>query len=186
MFNKNFKLICTVVGLVAVLVMGLAMPGVTQQNPLSRASVVGAINNALAATLTAAEGDIFDTDNAKFYSDTRVAFAYVPLHPASRSYQTLEQNLYKLRTGEDLNVTVGAFYMPEDIPNFVRAGTYTLRLINKDKAVLVNQAGQEVFAAMVQVDRTEGKLDPKAWRMTVTNPRLIIHLFSVVTIIIEW
>jgi hypothetical protein len=32
MFKKNLKLIATAIGLVAVLVMGLAMPGATQQS----------------------------------------------------------------------------------------------------------------------------------------------------------
>jgi hypothetical protein len=186
MFKKNLKLIATAIGLVTVLVMGLAMPGATQQNPLSRASVVNAISNAVAATLTAAEGDVFDTENAKFYSDARMAFALIPLNPSSRSYQVLEQNLYKLRTDEDLNVTVAAFYVPEDVPSFVKAGTYIMKLMNRSKAVLVDQEGREAFSGSVRIERTEGKLDPKAWWLFITNPRLIIHLFSVVTIIYEW
>lgn len=69
MFSKKFKLFGTMVGLVAVLAMGLAMPGVTQQeNPLSRQGVVNAVNEALGAALTAAEGDILDPDNATFIS----------------------------------------------------------------------------------------------------------------------
>lgn len=186
MFKKNLKLLAMMVGLVTVLMVGLAMPGVTQQNPLSRANIVNAINSAVAATLTAAEGDVFDTGNAKFYSDTRMAFAYIPLHPSSRSYQALEQNLYKLRTDEDLNITVGAFYVPEDIPGFVKAGTYLMKLVNRSKAVLIDQGGNEAFLGSVKVERTEGKLDPKAWWLFVTNPRIIIHILSVVTIIIEW
>lgn len=183
---KNLKLLAMTVGLVAVLVMGLAMLGVTQQNTLSRANVVNAISNAIAATLTAAEGDVFDTDNAKFYSDPRVAFAFIPLHPSSRSYQALEQNLYRLRTDENLNITVGAFYVPEDVPGFVKAGTYIMKLVNRSKAVLMNQEGKEVFSGSVQVERTEGKLDPKAWWLFITNPKITIHIFSAITITIEW
>ncbi len=190
MFNKNFKLIYTAIGLVAVLVMGLAMPGVTQQNPLSRASVVGAINNAVAATLTAAEGDIWDTDNARFYSDPRATFVYIPLHPASRSLRFLEENVQLLLTGDDLNVTIAAFHIPEDIPSFIlKAGTYSLKLMNRYKAVFVNQEGRAVFVAKVQVDEG-GKFNATACPTTLTvinpNGKIVIKIFCVCEIIVEW
>ncbi len=178
MFNGNFKLICSVVGLMAVLVMGLAMPGVTQQNPLSRANVVNAISNAVAATLTAAEGDIFDTDNAKFYSGTKMSFAYIPLHPASRSLQVLNENLDRLFAGENLNVNLGAFYIPDAIPGFfLKPGSYLLKLVNKDRVAFVDSQGLEVFyASKVEAKDTRGQPGPfSSWKLTVDdNPSLII------------
>ncbi len=187
MFNKNFKLIYTAIGLVAVLVMGLAMPGVTQQNPLSRASVVGAINNALAATLTAAEGDIFDTDNAKFYSDTRIAFAYIPLKESSRSLQVLEESLNDLLAGRPVNTTISALYLPDDVPGFLKAGTYTMKLVDNTKVALVDQEGHEVFFGKVTVKDTRGQPGPFIpWQLTVSNPKITIqlHFFCKVTITI--
>ncbi len=58
MFKKNLKLIGTAIGLVAVLVMGLAMPGATQQDALTRENLVQLINRVYAPTLTASEGVI--------------------------------------------------------------------------------------------------------------------------------
>jgi hypothetical protein len=150
MFKKNLKLIATAIGLVTVLVMGLAMPGATQQNPLSRASVVNAISNVVAATLTAAEGDVFDMDNAKFYSDNRLAFAYLPLHPASRSLKLLEERLEDLFAGRAVNVEISALYLPEDVPGFLKAGTYKMKLVDRTRVVLVDQEGQEVFSGKVE------------------------------------
>ncbi len=171
MFNRKFKLLATAIGLVAVLVMGLALPGVTQQNPLSRANIVAAVNSAVAATLTAAEGDIFDTDNAKFYSDTKTAFAYIPLHPTSRSIQVLNENLDRLFAGEDLNVTIGAFYVPDTIPGFLKSGSYTLKLMNKNKAVFIDQEGREaLYATKVEIEDTRGQPGPfHSWKLTVEN-----------------
>ncbi len=191
MFTKKFKLFATAIGLMAVLLVGLAMPGVTQQNPLSRANVVNAISNAVAATLTAAEGDIFDTDNAKFYSDTRVAFAYVPLHPSSRSLQLLEQSLEDLFAGRPVNVVLSALYLPDSVPGFLKAGTYKMKLIDKTKVVLVDQEDREVFSGKVGVEDTKGKPGPfSPWQIMVSNPKatFILHFFCsvTITIIIEW
>jgi hypothetical protein len=192
MFKKNLKLIATAVGLVAVLVMGLAMPGATQQNPLSRASVVNAISNAVAATLTAAEGDVFDMDNAKFYSDNRVAFAYIPLHPASRSLKLLEERLEDLFAGRAVNVEISALYLPEDVPGFLKAGTYKMKLVDRTRVVLVDQEGQEVFSGKVEeVKDTRGQSGHFVpWQITISNPKITIqlHFFCsvTITIVIEW
>ena len=191
MFKKNLKLICTAIGLVAVLMLGLAMPGATQQNPLARANVVNAISNAVAATLTAAEGDVFDTDNAKFYSDNRVAFAYIPLHPASRSLKLLEERLEDLFAGRVLNVELSALYLPDDVPGFLKAGTYKMKLVDRTRVVLVDQEGQEVFSGKVEVEDTRGQSGHFIpWQITISNPKITIelHFFCAVTItiIIEW
>jgi hypothetical protein len=163
MFKKNLKLIATAIGLVAVLVMGLAMPGATQQNPLSRASVVNAISNAVAATLTAAEGDVFDTENAKFYSDTSVAFVYIPLHPASRSYQLFDPQ--ELLAGKVVNMTMAALFLPDNTP-FLPAGMYTLKIVDKTKYAIVDQAGKEVYSGLLLTEPTYGKPVPE-WQLIV-------------------
>jgi hypothetical protein len=87
MFKKNLKLIATAVGLVVMLVMGLAMPGVTQQpsspwTPPFRPRVPEALNQAISGTLTASKGDILDIENAAFISHPRLTSAYIPLHPS--------------------------------------------------------------------------------------------------------
>ena len=163
MFKKNLKLICTAIGLVAVLVMGLAMPGATQQNPLARANVVNAISNAVAATLTAAEGDVFDTDNAKFYSDASVAFTYIPLHQSSRSYQLFDPQ--ELLAGKVVNVTMAALFLPDNTP-FLPAGMYTLKIVDKTKYAIIDQAGKEVYSGLLLTEPTYGKPVPE-WQLIV-------------------
>jgi len=151
MLKKNLKLICTAIGLVAVLMMGLAMPGATQQNPLSRANVVNAISNALAATLTAAEGDIWDTQCTQFYSTPSFTLAFVPLHPSSRSLQML-------LTKDARNITLEALYIPEDIPGFLQAGTYLVKIedpnVNPAKILVVDQEGNIVYTTTAKIERS--------------------------------
>jgi hypothetical protein len=84
MFKKNLKLIATAIGLVTVLVMGLAMPGATQQNPLSRANVVQAVNN-IVTTLTATEGELLNPDAATFVSDIFATYTYIPIAKGATS-----------------------------------------------------------------------------------------------------
>lgn len=150
MFNRKFKLMSQAIGLVAVLVVLLALPGVTQQSPLSRQAVVQGINSALAA-LTAAEGDIWDTKCAQFYSDARVTLAFIPLHPASRSLQMLLDK-------DARNVTMESIYVPSDIPGFLRAGTYLVKVedpnVNPVKILVVDQEGNTVYTTTAKVERS--------------------------------
>jgi len=86
MFNKKFKLIATMVGLVVVLAMMLAVPGVTQQVQMpTRNQIVQGLGQLLSATLTASEGDILDVEDANFFSGSVVTWGYIPLHASSRS-----------------------------------------------------------------------------------------------------
>jgi hypothetical protein len=208
MFKKNLKLIATAVGLVAVLVMGLAVPGVTQQNPLSRASVVNAISNAVAATLTAAEGDVFDIDNAKFYSDTFAAFAYIPLHPVSRSYQLFDPQ--ELLAGKTVNMTIAALYIPDKVafppepdcfesplclPVILAAGTYVLKVVNNTKYALLDKSGKEVYRGKLRVEPTGGrpvppwgfsiKPSPSTGGTIVVSGYIEAHI-KCIYIIVEW
>lgn len=49
MLRKNLKLLATMVGLMAVLVTMLVLPGTTQQTQLSRAGILNAIQAAMGA-----------------------------------------------------------------------------------------------------------------------------------------
>lgn len=152
MFNKKFKLVVTIVGLVAVLVMGLVMTGATQQTqPLpTRNQIVQGLSQLVSATLTASEGDILDIDNVVFYTDEDTTLAYIPLHPSSKSLQLLQDLVQGEKVG---SVTVGALYLSDDW-EFFKAGVYTLKVkdkfINDDEKlgyefIAVDQEGNEIL-----------------------------------------
>lgn len=158
MFTQKFKLICSAIGLVAVLVMGLAVPGATQQNPLSRQSVVDSLAKA-SATLTASEGDIFDTNAAMFYSDTVMTLGFIPQHPASRSLALIDD----LLAGKAENVTLERLYVSEDILDrsgkpLIRKGLYTLKAVNATTIVFVDAEGTEVLRAPLHLRKLDSPL----------------------------
>jgi hypothetical protein len=97
MCKKNLKLIATAIGLVAVLVMGLAMPGATQRDALTRENLIQLINRVYAPTLTASEGIIWDTQCVSFYSSPFITFSFIPANPYSRSIE-------RIRSGDFDNV----------------------------------------------------------------------------------
>ncbi|MEM4382219.1 MAG: hypothetical protein QXX19_08330 [Candidatus Caldarchaeum sp.] len=158
--RKNLKLICTAIGLVAVLVMGLVVPGATQQIELpTRAQIVKGLSQ-LVAMLTASEGDILDVENAMFSSAPSltsrtkpnplgVTFAYIPLHPSSRSSQLLHDWLFKDEPfGDYLNL--GALYVENDFPGCpgfdrLARGIYTLKLRQDLKVVAFDSEGNELI-----------------------------------------
>lgn len=79
MLRKNLKLLVTAVGLVAVLVTLVILPGATQQTQLSRASILNAIQAAMGAQLTAAVGGQLALDAAVFFSNYYGStWAFVP------------------------------------------------------------------------------------------------------------
>jgi hypothetical protein len=106
-----------------VLVMGLAMPGATQQFQIpNRGQIVQGISQLLATTLTASEGDILYVENTIFGSSSslkpnpdNITFAYIPLHPSSRSRQLLYDWLFKDEPFGDY-LYIGAFYVESDFP----------------------------------------------------------------------
>ena len=72
----------------AVLWLTSGYPVVSQQvpQPPSRDQIVQGLEQVLAVTLTASEGDILDVEHAIFYSDPELpSVALIPLHPSSRS-----------------------------------------------------------------------------------------------------
>jgi hypothetical protein len=152
MFNKKFKLIATMVGLVGVLAMMLAVPGATQQpQPVpTRNQIVQGLSQ-MAATLTASEGDILDVENTMFSSAPSlkkpnppdITFAYIPLHPSSRSIQLLRNWLYMNEPfGDYLNL--GALYVEDDFPCGLAAGIYQLKLREDLKIVALDLEGNEL------------------------------------------
>lgn len=127
--------------------MGLAMPGVTQQIELpTRAQIVKGLSQ-LIATLTASEGDILDVENATFSSHPLMTVAYIPLHPSSRSVQLLHEWVYRDEPfGDYLNM--GAFYVESDLPGCpgfdrLMKGIYHLKLRNDLKVVAFDTEGNE-------------------------------------------
>jgi hypothetical protein len=156
MFNKKFKLIGQAIGLVAVLVLLLTVPGVTQQEGLpTRSQIVQGLEQALAVTLVAAEGDIFHTDAAAFVSLPQLGLAYIPLHPSSRSAQLW--NAW-LEAGEPFgdSINIGALYLENDMPghpDFVplNAGTYHLKVTKSLRVIAVDPMGNESLIGAVNI-----------------------------------
>jgi hypothetical protein len=141
MFNRRFKPIGQAIGLVAVLVLLLTVPGVTQQeNPLSRQGVVNVVNEVLGAALTAAEGDILDPDNATFISTDDVTLTYVPLARESRSAQRLIEEVF---SGEDFApIFIGTIFvdqhpiLPQGLFQMFLTSEGVLRLVDQDGSVV--------------------------------------------------
>ncbi len=160
MFNKNFKLIATAMGLVAVLVMGLAMPGATQPQPPSpwtppfRPIIKGGLDPLLGG-LTASEGDILDVDNVVFVSHQRLTIAFLPLHPSSRSVQLLQEWL-KEKNQLISPITLGALYIENDLPDFIgfqglSTGLYWLKITPDLKLIAIDSMGEEIHIGFVRV-----------------------------------
>jgi hypothetical protein len=163
MFNKNLKLLATMVGLVAVLVMGLAIRGVTQGYPgdvcgagpvpcINRSAVVQGLQNAFAG-LTASTEDLLDFEQAVFWSDGGPRqLAYIPPDPASGIWDRVRQ----LRAGENVEVPFGGLYIVEDATGlfpFKLPAVLKLRL-RGDKVILINTGGDEVMAMPAVLDLT--------------------------------
>jgi hypothetical protein len=161
MFNKKFKLIATMVGLVAVLAMMLAVPGVTQIPAdcrpsyvpcIDRGQLVQGLQNEFSA-LTASTEDLLDFEKAVFWSDGGPRqIAYIPPHPASGIWDRVRQ----LRAGEKAEVPCGGLYIAEDATGlfpFKLPTALKLRL-RGDKVVLINSEGDEVMAMPAVLDLT--------------------------------
>jgi hypothetical protein len=103
-------------------------PVVSRQVQLpTRSDIVQGLEQQLAVTLVAAEGDIFDVENAIFYSDPDLlSVAFIPLHPSSRSLELMPQ----LVRGEVETVPFGSLYLEGDWPGLPQliAGFYNLKL----------------------------------------------------------
>jgi hypothetical protein len=150
MFKKNLKLIATAIGLVTVLVMGLAMPGATQQDALTRENLIQLINRVYAPTLTASEGIIWDTQCVSFYSSPFITFSFIPANPYSRSIE-------RIRSGDFDNVPLFILYVHDDggskptVKRQILPGAYMAKLVSPTKVVFVDQEGNEVLTGSAEI-----------------------------------
>jgi hypothetical protein len=150
MFKKNLKLIATAIGLMTVLVMGLAMPGVTQQDALTRENLIQLINRVYAPTLTASEGVIWDTQCVSFYSSPFITFSFIPANPYSRSIE-------RIRSGDFDNVPLFILYVHDDggskptVRRQILPGAYMAKLVSPTKVVFVDQEGNEVLTGSAEI-----------------------------------
>jgi hypothetical protein len=166
MFKKNLKLIATAIGLVTVLVMGLAMPGATQQNPLSRANVVQAVNN-IVTTLTATEGELLNPDAATFVSDIFATYTYIPIAKESRSAQRL---LEEVCSGKDfapilLGVVVADHYPTPELPQGRLQGSFYVYLTSKGVLQFVTQDGDVAFEMQGRITCPNVDLSKLPWHL---------------------
>lgn len=162
MFKKNLKLLATMVGLVAVLVMILAMPGISQcgdyPHPIypciNRGQLVQALQNAFAG-LTASTEDLLDFEQAVFWSDGGPRqIVYIPPHTASGIWDMVRQ----LRSGEKVpDVPFGGLYVIEDATGLFKFKTpaaVKLRLRDGNRVVFINSEGEELMAIPAKLDLT--------------------------------
>ncbi len=165
---KNFKLICTAIGLVAVLVMGLAMPGATQQNPLSRQGVVDAVNSAVAATLTAAEGELLDTNAVTFVSDIFATYTYIPIAKESRSAQRLIEEVCSGKYSAPilLGAMLADRFPDPDLPQGIR-GFFYVYLTPEGVLQLVTQGGDVAFKIKGHITCSSVDLGKLPWHLTL-------------------
>lgn len=162
MFRKNLRLFVTAIGLAAVLVMGLAMPGVTQQNPLTRQGVVSTIKGVLssALTLTAAEGEILNLDEATVVSSPFATVTYIPIARESRSSQRLINELGK---DDFAPIFLGVIFVDQH-PTFPK-GLFRIFLTSSGILRLVDQDGN-VVQIPGKIPTREIKLASMPWKLT--------------------
>jgi|GEM_PF-4090861 len=124
-------------------------PVASQQpsQPPTREQILQGLEQALAVTLVASEGDIFDMDTAVFVTLPQLSLAYIPLHPSSRSAQLW--NAW-LEMGEPFGdaITIGALYLGNDLlgyPNSdsLQAGTYQLKVTKSLEVIATDSMGNE-------------------------------------------
>lgn len=160
---KNLKLFATAIGLIAVLVIGLAIRGVTQgYDPcanarpgipcINRSQLVQGLQNEF-ASLTASTEDLLDFERAVFWSDgIPRQIAYIPPDPASGLWDRVNQ----LRNGENVEVPFGGLYVAQG-KSLLGQPPLTLKMRlkgNKDHAdiVFINAEGEEVIKVPANLD----------------------------------
>ncbi len=161
MYNKEFKLIGTAVGLVAVLMMVLAVPGATQGS-FSRQALVSALKSEIGPLLTAATAELINPENATFFSSNRATSAYIPPHPSAFSAQLFRDFM----SGKAEGILMGAVYVSEDVPGSLNKGLYRIKALNREWVVVLNQEGEVVRRARIRwlVDDVEGiASNPSYW-----------------------
>ncbi len=181
MFNRKFKLISQAVGLVAVLVMMLALPGVTQENPLTRKDITTAVSNALQTFLTAATEVLLDPERVSLLSDTAVTIGFIPISKVDEPRVT--RLLADILDGKGGSATIGAIYISEPIKVrdaidgrevSLSPGLYRVKVTDKDKAVLVDNEGNGVVTARVEMEKYPlAGQDKIARGITIATHRII-------------
>ena len=150
------------VGFMAAAVVWLTsgVPVVSQQVPQlpTRDQIIQGLEQALAVTLVAAEGDIFDVDNTFFGSGPRLTWSFTPLHPKSPSLEVLKEWLDRGAQSPIDPVSIGAIYLENDIygiPGFLglKAGVYTLKITNDFKLLAVDRVGNKIPVGFVRVEK---------------------------------
>ncbi|MEM2592183.1 MAG: hypothetical protein QXI60_06320 [Thermofilaceae archaeon] len=140
MLRKNLKLLATMVGLMAVLVTMLVLPGTTQQTQLSRAGILNAIQAAMGAQLTAATEEQLALNAAVFFSNCcGSTWAFVPPRflKSPEVHASYIKAIEDLRAGKEVELLLGGFYIAEATPKGLAPGFYLVKTINKHKAVLL-------------------------------------------------
>jgi len=177
MFNKNYRLIGQMVGLVAVLVVLLVLPSGSQPiGPCdmcpSRAKIVGSLSQVFGATLVAGEAVAWDVESAVFFSHPEVTLAFTPLQ-LTEGPRVKEAILTEILVGkEGASTIIGGVYITDPIevrdpvtapagPFFpLHPGTYVLKLVSgKDmvnRIMFIDEEGNEVLAVPAEIKIIEG------------------------------
>ncbi len=183
MFNKKFKLLATMVGLVAVLVTLIILSSSAQCGPfgplgpgpcINRDQIVQGLQAAF-SSFTASAEDLLDFEKAVLWSDGTPGLprliAYIPPHPISNFIPLTKQ----LLAGEKVEVPVGGLWVGDDPTSFLPPGAYKIRVrIRDDKAEMafINSAGEEVRTSPAKVDKSIPPPEKITFQLTViiSNP----------------
>lgn len=144
----------------------LVLPGVTQQNLLTREEVINAANRLLGVELTAAEGEILDPENTTFISNHYATITFVPVARESRSAQRLVEELFGGK--EDFAPIFLGMIFVDQHPTFPK-GLYQIFLTSKGVLQFISQDGNVVFEAAGQITRPDHEIDPATvpWKLTL-------------------
>jgi len=143
----RLKPVAQAVGLVAVLVMVLALSGLTQDGSL-RDEIVRTVDEALAQALVAAEDVILDPNAVTLLSDVRATIGFIPLHSVEWA------NAATALSTESYPVTVGAIFFssPTSLKDKdggtvpIKQGLYTVQIVDSETAMLIDDDGQAVVS----------------------------------------
>jgi|GEM_PF-2877619 len=157
------------VGLVAVMVILLAVPGVTQQNPLTRQDVVSAVSDFLGVTFTASAADILDPELVTFISNTDTTLTFIPVARESSSAQRFFEEVF---SGDFDPLFLGILLV--DVDPILPQGTYQLYLTSSSMQVL-DQDGRVIEEFPVEITDPGVDLSTVPWepKLHVAGPFII-------------
>jgi len=145
----RLKPVAQAVGLVAVMVILLAVPGVTQQNPLTRQDVVSAVSDFLGVTFTASAADILDPELVTFISTTDVTLTFIPIARETESAQRFIDEFLRGNNDEFAPILLGVMLVDQH-PTFPQGSFQVfltpqgLQLVNQDGDIVVESIGHVV------------------------------------------